>query len=61
MAVDVLTDIVIQRPREEVAAFGADRADATAWYKNIAAVECRFVGRLCATLRSTRNHGTGPT
>jgi hypothetical protein len=39
MAVDVMTDIVIHRPREEVAAFAADPANATAWYKNIKAVE----------------------
>lgn len=39
MAVDVMTDIVIHRPREEVAAFAADPANATAWYKNIKGVE----------------------
>jgi hypothetical protein len=39
MAVDVLTQIEIKRPRDEVAAFAADPANATAWYKNIKAVE----------------------
>jgi hypothetical protein len=39
MAVDVLTEIVIKRPRDEVAAFAADPANVTAWYKNIEAVE----------------------
>lgn len=39
MAVDVLTQIDIARPREEVAAFVADPSNATAWYKNIKAVE----------------------
>jgi uncharacterized membrane protein len=39
MAVDVLTQIVIQRPREEVAAFAADPTNVTAWYKNIRSVE----------------------
>jgi uncharacterized membrane protein len=39
VAVDVLTDIEIRRPRDEVSAFAADPANAMAWYKNIKAVE----------------------
>ena len=39
MAVDVVTEVEIGRPREEVAAFAADPSNATAWYKNIKAVE----------------------
>ena len=39
IAVDVLTEIEIARPREDVSAFAADPGNATAWYKNIAAVE----------------------
>ena len=39
MAVDVVTEVEIARPREEVAAFAADPNNATAWYKNIKAVE----------------------
>jgi len=39
MAVDVLTEITIDRPRDEVAAFAADPSNATTWYKNIKAVE----------------------
>jgi ligand-binding SRPBCC domain-containing protein len=39
MAVDVVTEVEIARPRERVAAFAADPSNATAWYKNIKAVE----------------------
>jgi uncharacterized membrane protein len=39
MAVDVLTEIVIERPRDEVFAFAADPGNTTAWYKNIESVE----------------------
>jgi hypothetical protein len=38
MPVDVLTEIAINRPRDEVAAFAADPAEATAWYQNIKTV-----------------------
>jgi uncharacterized membrane protein len=39
VAVDVLTEIEINRPRDEVSAFAADPSNATAWYRNIKAVE----------------------
>ena len=39
MAVDVLTEIEIERPRDEAFAFAGDPGNATAWYKNIKAVD----------------------
>jgi uncharacterized protein YndB with AHSA1/START domain len=39
MAVDVVTEIKITRPRDEVSAFATDPSKATAWYKNLKAVE----------------------
>ncbi len=41
MAVDVLTQVVIRRPRAEVASYAADPTNATAWYENIESVEWR--------------------
>jgi uncharacterized membrane protein len=41
MNVDVLTEVVIARPRDVVSAFAADPDHAPAWYENIKAVEWR--------------------
>lgn len=39
--VDVITEVVIRRPRDEVAAFASDPDNATRWYNNITSVEWR--------------------
>jgi hypothetical protein len=39
VAVDVVTEIEIRRPRDEVSAFAADPTNATAWYRNIKEVD----------------------
>ena len=46
MFVDITTTIDVARPRDEVAAYAMDPSNATAWYKNIKAVEVTTPGPL---------------
>jgi uncharacterized protein YndB with AHSA1/START domain len=41
VAVDVVTEVVIDRPCAEVAAFAGDPSNATRWYANIESVQWR--------------------
>lgn len=72
MPVDVTSEIEIERPRAEVAAFACDPDDATTWYANILEVEwqtprplavgsriafvARFLGRRLAYTYEVREH-----
>ena len=73
--VDVETEIVIGRPRDEVAAFAADLDNATIWYANIKSIEwkspkpaivgsriafvARFLGRTLAYVYEVRESVPG--
>jgi len=75
MAVDVITEIEIRRPRAEVSAFAADPDNATRWYANIVEVTwetspplavgsrlafvARFLGRRLAYTYEVVEHDPG--
>jgi ligand-binding SRPBCC domain-containing protein len=75
VSVDVVTRTVIARPRAEVAAYASDPDNATAWYRNIEAVEwrsarplqvgsrlafrARFLGRTLEYTYEVREHAPG--
>ncbi|MBD0338702.1 MAG: SRPBCC family protein [Thermoleophilia bacterium] len=68
-AVDVVTEIVIARPRAEVAGYAADPENAPEWYENIERVEresdtrvafvARFLGRRLAYTYEVRERVPG--
>jgi uncharacterized membrane protein len=51
VSVDVLTEIVIDRPREEVAAFAANPDNVPTWYVNIKSVEWKSSRPVCVGSR----------
>jgi hypothetical protein len=77
MAVDVVTEIKIAKPRSEVSAYAMDPDNATSWYRNIkrvewksprplqvgslVAFEAQFLGRTIAYTYEVREMSPGET
>jgi hypothetical protein len=51
LAVDVLTEIEIARPRDAVSAYAANPDNATTWYENIERVERKTESRVAFVAR----------
>jgi len=56
VSVDVVTEMVIERPPDDVAAFAADPANAPRWYVNIEAIEWKTQPPAASVARARQSH-----